>query len=152
MLTLSTSLDSREVKTTDPDPEVDGEEGEVVQTQYFTNMDRINVYDYTGGGNVIANGAAAAALGVGSFKLIDIRDQHPYLVRRLADGNCWMVENLALELSTSGTLTPEDSDVSEDWDPYESSGGASNFATYSVDQLGTEQQYQYQPYGTSGTT
>ena len=145
-------MDSRVIKTTDPDPETEGEEGEVTQIQYFTNMDLINVYDYTGGGNVVANGVAAAALGVGSFKLIDERDQHPYLVRRHADGNCWMVENLALELSTSGTLTPEDSDVSEDWNPYESSGGANNFATYSLAQLGTEQQYQYQPYGTSGST
>ena len=29
-----------------------------------------------------------------------------------------MVENLDLELSTSGVLTPADSDVSADWDPY----------------------------------
>ena len=96
---------------------------------------------------------AKNALGVGSFKLIDNRDQHPYLVRRLADGNCWMVENLDIELSTSGTLTPENSDISEDWDPYESSGGPENFAAYSlaqVGQYGSGQQYQYQPYGVSG--
>ncbi len=46
-----------------------------------------------------ATSQASAALGVGTFKLTDIRDSKPYIVRRLADGNCWMVENLDLELA-----------------------------------------------------
>ena len=41
---------------------------------------------------------ANAALGVGTFALTDTRDNKDYLVRRLADGNCWMVQNLDLEL------------------------------------------------------
>ena len=30
--------------------------------------------------------------------MYDIRDNKPYTVRKLADGNCWMTEDLALEL------------------------------------------------------
>ena len=78
---------------------------------------------------------AKNALGVGTFQLTDIRDSHPYLVRRLADGNCWMVENLDLDLANfagktnndTGALTPENTDLREPstisrgyWDPTES--------------------------------
>ena len=41
--------------------------------------------------------------------LSDIRDNNTYTVRKLADGNVWMVENL--RLVGSRTLTPSDSDV-----------------------------------------
>ena len=34
--------------------------------------------------------------------MYDIRDNKPYTVRKLADGNCWMTEDLKLEL-TAGT-------------------------------------------------
>jgi len=49
--------------------------------------------------------------------LEDTRDNKYYIVRKLADGNCWMSQNLDLDLSTNMTLTPGDSDVSEDWTP-----------------------------------
>ncbi|MBQ8996506.1 hypothetical protein IJ095_00545, partial [Candidatus Saccharibacteria bacterium] len=97
------------------------------------------------------------AIGTGTFALIDSRDGNDYLVRRLADGNCWMVQNLDLDLSTVGTLTSADSDVSSDWDPYESSGSSNTDATvflaYSLQQLGSAQPTQYQnsaQYGTQG--
>ena len=126
----TTSLDSS--TTTDPET---GEE----TTTYFTNMSLINVYDHTGGGNVVANGAAATALGVGTFKLTDIRDNHPYLVRRLADGSCWMVENLDLELSTSGVLTPDDSDLTENWDPY-NKVAKNDWTAWALENLGQDNQ------------
>ncbi|MBR3204261.1 hypothetical protein IKF81_01085, partial [Candidatus Saccharibacteria bacterium] len=90
------------------------------------------LYDYTGTGDPIATGATgtAATSDPGSFKLIDKRDEKPYLVRRLADGNCWMVQNLALDLgSFAGThkLTPENTNLTSTaattrgyWDPSES--------------------------------
>ena len=61
-------------------------------------------------------------LGVGTFALIDTRDQKDYLVRRLADGNCWMVQNLDLDLNEflsteTKRLTPENTDVAETWIP-----------------------------------
>lgn len=49
-------------------------------------------------------------------RLIDSRDGKYYWVAKLADGNCWMTQNLALELNGI-TLTPEDSDVSSEWSP-----------------------------------
>ena len=49
--------------------------------------------------------------------LTDTRDNRQYLIRKLADGNCWMVSNLMLNFTTSTTLTPADSDVSANWTP-----------------------------------
>ena len=55
--------------------------------------------------------------------LIDVRDsvftenntqvtkQVSYTVRKLADGNCWMTDNLALNWSSSRTFTPADTNV-----------------------------------------
>ena len=78
-----------------------------------------------------ATSQASAALGIGTFELNDIRDSKKYNVRRLADGNCWMVQNLSLELSnfvgkneTNGGLTRENTDINTldktYWDPGES--------------------------------
>ena len=50
-------------------------------------------------------------------RLTDARDQKQYWVTKLADGNCWMTQNLDLDLSTSKALTPDDSDVSSNWTP-----------------------------------
>ena len=50
-------------------------------------------------------------------RLTDARDQKQYWVTKLADGNCWMTQNLDLDLSTSKALTPDDSDVSRSWAP-----------------------------------
>lgn len=47
-------------------------------------------------------------------QLIDKRDNKTYWVAKLADGNCWMTQNLDLDLS-GRTLTPSDSDVSSNW-------------------------------------
>ena len=76
-----------------------------------------------------------AALGVGTFALEDTRDHKHYLVRHLADGNCWMVQNLDLELSTSGALSSATSDVSNNWDPYASTNTKINntYATQLAD-------------------
>ena len=47
-------------------------------------------------------------------RLQDTRDSKYYWVAKLADGNCWMTQNLDLDLS-GRTLTPSDSDVSSSW-------------------------------------
>lgn len=51
--------------------------------------------------------------------LIDSRDNTKYLVAKLADGECWMTQNLALELSTSKALTSADTDLNtkDSWTP-----------------------------------
>ena len=50
-------------------------------------------------------------------QLTDTRDGKKYWVTKLADGNCWMTQNLDLDLTKGVELTPEDSDVSANWDP-----------------------------------
>ena len=50
-------------------------------------------------------------------QLTDTRDGKKYWVTKLADGNCWMTQNLDLDLTNGTPLTPEDSDVSSDWNP-----------------------------------
>ena len=57
-------------------------------------------------------------------RLIDYRDGKYYWVAKLADGNCWMTQNLDLDLTAGVELTPEDSDVSANWDP-----GATTFTS-----------------------
>ncbi len=52
-----------------------------------------------------------------SDQLRDTRDGKYYWVTKLADGKCWMTQNLDLDLSTSKPLTPNDSDVSVNWTP-----------------------------------
>ena len=52
-----------------------------------------------------------------SKQLIDKRDDKMYWVAKLADGNCWMTQNLNLSLSTRTALIPETSDVTNPWTP-----------------------------------
>ncbi len=49
--------------------------------------------------------------GIGSFALKDTRDGKRYVVRRLADDNCWMSQNLNLDLYTGMTFTSDDTDL-----------------------------------------
>ncbi len=53
-------------------------------------------------------------------QLVDKRDHKIYWVGKLKDGNCWMTQNLDLDLSTDIALTPEDTNVTENWTPQES--------------------------------
>ncbi len=53
--------------------------------------------------------------------VIDNRDEHPYLVQRLADGKCWMLDNLDLDLtdeSIVANLTTENTNIDTTNDPY----------------------------------
>ncbi len=45
-----------------------------------------------------------------SNTLIDIRDNSTYTVARLSDGNCWMTQNLKLDLTQVGIATATESD------------------------------------------
>ena len=57
-------------------------------------------------------------------RLKDERDGKYYWVAKLADGNCWMTQNLELDLTSGKSLTPELSDVSSNWNP-----GATTFTS-----------------------
>ena len=48
-------------------------------------------------------------------QLIDLRDSKKYWVAKLADGNCWMTQNLDFDLKQNDVLTPADTDVRSDW-------------------------------------
>lgn len=51
-------------------------------------------------------------------RLEDTRDHKVYWVSKLADGNCWMVQNLDLDLSDATLpLVPGSSDVLKSWTP-----------------------------------
>ena len=45
------------------------------------------------------------------MQLIDVRDDKVYWVAKLKDNNCWMTQNLDLDLSSSVALTSETSDI-----------------------------------------
>lgn len=47
--------------------------------------------------------------------LIDSRDNSSYTVRKLADGKCWMTQNLRLNLVAGRTLTSADTDTVADY-------------------------------------
>lgn len=70
-------------------------------------------------------------------QLIDKRDNKKYWVTKMLDGNCWMSQNLALDLSTNKALTSADSDVASSWTPGRSTtssvttGSTTSTETYS---------------------
>lgn len=53
------------------------------------------------------------------FTLKDIRDDTEYRIVHLADDSCWMIDDLALELSTRKALTSADTDLNtkDSWTP-----------------------------------
>ncbi|MBQ8156749.1 hypothetical protein IJ101_03125, partial [Candidatus Saccharibacteria bacterium] len=72
------------------------------------------------GGNMqdissLAEGGCPDTLTTGqAYTLIDSRDNTSYKVARLADGNCWLLDNLALDLTDSTTmaaLTPSNTNA-----------------------------------------
>jgi|GEM_PF-3425192 len=54
---------------------------------------------------------AAGTQGVPQTTLEDARDNNTYIIRKLADGNCWMNQSLRLFLDEEVPLTSEDSDI-----------------------------------------
>ncbi len=50
-------------------------------------------------------------------QMVDTRDNKLYWVTKIRDDNCWMTQNLDLDLSSNRTLTPADTDVKSNWTP-----------------------------------
>ena len=48
---------------------------------------------------------------------VDSRDDKEYYVARLADNNIWMIQNLDLDLNNQIALTPENTNISANWTP-----------------------------------
>lgn len=55
------------------------------------------------------------------LQVIDLRDAKVYWIAKLADGKCWMTQNLDYNLDSSVTLTPADTDIRQNWTPAVSS-------------------------------
>ena len=69
--------------------------------------------------------ASVTKYGAGkTAQLEDLRDSKMYWVAKLKDGNCWMTQNLDLDLTSGEPLTSELSDVSANWNP-----GATTFTS-----------------------
>ena len=73
-------------------------------------------------------------------RLIDKRDGKYYWVAKLKDGNCWMTQNLDLDLSTDKFLTPSDTDITRNWRPAESTT-----TTILNEYSGSDSGYSYDP-------
>ncbi len=57
-------------------------------------------------------------------QLKDNRDDKPYWIAKLEDGNVWMTQNLDLDLSTSEILTPSNTDIATNYTPAVSTSGS----------------------------
>jgi uncharacterized protein (TIGR02145 family) len=49
-----------------------------------------------------------------TITLTDTRNNQEYRIRKLADGKCWMIDNLKLELKNGMTLTSKDTNIATD--------------------------------------
>ena len=67
--------------------------------------------------NAGRNGVFASMAQGTQYQLRDSRDNKYYYIAKFADGNVWMTQNLDLDLSTSTTLTPANTDIPANWTP-----------------------------------
>lgn len=68
-------------------------------------------------------------------RLRDVRDNKYYWVAKLADGNCWMTQNLDLNLTNGQVLDPDTTDVTSDWNP-----GVTTYTTLNVNEFNVPNQ------------
>jgi hypothetical protein len=65
-----------------------------------------------------------------TITLTDTRNNQDYRIRKMADGKCWMIDNLKLELTDGMKLTPDDTNVTIDTVVTLATGGLTgNFTT-----------------------
>ena len=81
-----------------------------------------------------ADGGCPSTLTTGTaYELTDPRDGSVYKVARLADGNCWMLDNLRLGSTSKITLYPSNTNLPDSvtsWDlPASSSSGFNSYTT-----------------------
>ena len=67
------------------------------------------------------------------IQLVDSRDGKTYWVGKLPDNNCWMTQNLDLDLSTSKQLTPADTNIPSNWTPRVTTTTATTHLSYNSD-------------------
>ncbi len=79
--------------------------------------------------------------------LKDTRDNKTYEIAKLADGNCWMTQNLDLDLSTETALTTANTNISSNWTPERSTITTGNLssATWPSNSDANNDPYSYDP-------
>lgn len=85
----------------------------------------------------------------------DIRDNKTYRIQKLADGNCWMLDNLALDLvdpSVQANLNSDTTNASDATLGYlKNGGGTGQYAAAGVAYAGVSHSYNAPLIATSGT-
>ena len=81
--------------------------------------------------NEICANTDVATVTSGQYKLVDSRDNKEYYVAKLADGKCWMTQDLDLDLDTNTILTNNDTDLNsvDSWTPERSTIAKNNLST-----------------------
>ena len=101
-----------------------GEYTNVVNFVAVANAIPVTLYDaFAASGAVMVNGyykmqdmtssICNAAEGESWLQLVDTRDNKLYWVAKLADGHCWMTQNLDLDLTSGVALTSENTDLND---------------------------------------
>ena len=81
--------------------------------------------------------------------VFDIRDGEPYTIQKLADGNCWMLDNLRLgNGSTTVVLTPADTNITSNFTLPASVN--QDFNDYTQPQINTDYETRSAFYGVTG--
>lgn len=75
----------------------------------------------------------------------DTRDGNGYVIQKLKDGNCWMLDNLNLGRSTVKVLTPDDTNVTEDF--ILPGGISTGFSSYVLPQINIDSRNDTASYG-----
>ena len=75
----------------------------------------------------------------------DTRDNSAYTIQKLADGNCWMLDNLRIGKTTDRVLTPDDTNITSN---FTLPGSVSeNFNEYTVPQINIDSKNKITSYG-----
>ncbi|MBQ1373576.1 InlB B-repeat-containing protein, partial [Candidatus Saccharibacteria bacterium] len=77
-----------------------------------------------------------------TMQVPDIRDGKSYWVAKLADGNIWMTQNLDLDIDSTKTYTPADTDIPANWTPVRST---TNSTTWDTSTTGRTVPHSYDP-------
>lgn len=78
-------------------------------------------------------------------QMIDKRDNKKYWVTKFSDGNCWMTQNIAFTLSTSGTLNPTTTAITSNWRPTANSATSVSASTIDTSSSGVRS-YNFDKY------
>jgi len=85
-------------------------------------------------------------------KVYDLRDEEPYSIQKLADGNCWMLENLRTDQKTlKYDLSSENTNMPADATFSLPEGIRDSFNSYDQPRVFTAYKNTNRPYGESGS-